>query len=36
MVLDAALLSTKHYKASFEGKVELSSEWSITLPYTEV
>ena len=34
MVLDAALLSTQHYKVSIKGKVEQSWEWSSTLPYT--
>ena len=28
MVLDAALLSTQHYKVRINGKVELSWEWS--------
>ena len=36
MVLDAALLNTQHYKVPFKGKVEQSSEWSCTLPYTLV
>ena len=27
MVLDAALLSTRHYKMKIEGKVEQSCEW---------
>ena len=34
MVLDAALLSTQHYKVKIKGKVEQSKEWSSTLPYT--
>ena len=34
MVLDAALLNTKHYNVKIKGKVEQSWEWSITLPYT--
>ena len=32
MVLDATLLSTKHYKVRIKGKVEQSGEWSSTLP----
>ena len=36
MVLDAALLSTQHYKVKIKGKVEQSREWSSTLPYTSV
>ena len=36
MVLDAALLSTQHYKVRIKGKVEQSREWSTTLPYTLV
>ena len=32
MILDAALL----YKVKFKDKVELSREWSSTLPYTLV
>ena len=28
MVLDAALLSTQHYKVRIKGKVEQSREWS--------
>ena len=35
-VLDAALLSTQHYKVWIKGKVEISWEWSSTLPYTSV
>ena len=35
MVLDAALLSSQHYKVRIKG-VEQSWEWSITLPYTLV
>ena len=34
MVLDAALLSTQHYKVRIKGKVEQSREWSSALPYT--
>ena len=36
MVLDAALLSTQHYKVRINGKVGQSREWSSTLPYTSV
>ena len=36
VVLDAALLSTKHYKVRIKGKVEQSKEWSGTFPYTSV
>ena len=36
MVLDAALLSTQHYKVRIKGKVEQSREWSSGLPYTLV
>ena len=36
MVLDAALLSTQHYKVRIKSKVEQSWEWSSTLPYTSV
>ena len=36
MVLDAALLSTQHYKVRIKGKVEQSREWSSTVPYTLV
>ena len=36
MVLDAALLSTQHYKVSIKGKVDQSREWSSALPYTSV
>ena len=36
MVLDAALLSTQHYKVRIKGKVEQSREWSSALPYTLV
>ena len=35
-VLDAALLSTRHYKIWVMGKVEQSREWSSALPYTSV
>ena len=34
IVLDAALVSTHHYKVRIKGKVEQSREWSSTLPYT--
>ena len=34
MVLDAALLSTQHYKVRIKGKVEQSRKWSSALPYT--
>ena len=36
MLLDAALLSTQHYKVQIKGKVEQSREWSSALPYTFV
>ena len=36
MVLDAALLSTQHYKVRIKGKVEQSKELSRALPYTLV
>ena len=36
MVLDVALLNTQHYKVGIKGKVEQSSEWSSTRPYTSV
>ena len=36
MVLDAALLSTQHYKVRNKGKLEQSREWSSALPYTSV
>ena len=36
MLLDAALLSTQHYKVRIKGKVEQSWEWSSALPYTSV
>ena len=32
MVLDAALLSTQHYKVRIKSKVEQSREWSSTFP----
>ena len=35
-VLDAALLSTQHYKVKIKGKVEQSKEWSSALPSTLV
>ena len=34
MVLDATLLSTQHYKARINGKVEQSRERSSALPIT--
>ena len=36
MVLDAALLSTQHYKVRIKGKVQQSGEWSSALPHTLV
>ena len=36
MVLDAALLNTRHHKVCIKGKVEQSREWSGILPYTLV
>ena len=36
MVLDAAFLSTQHYKVKIKGKVEQSRERSSDLPYTSV
>ena len=36
MVLDAALLSTQHYKVMIKGKVEQSWELSSALPYNSV
>ena len=36
IVLDAALLSTQHYKVRIKGKVEQSREWSSTLLYISV
>ena len=36
MVLDAALLGTRHYKVWVKGKVEQSMEWDSALPYTSV
>ena len=36
VVLDAALLSTKHYKVKIRDKVELSREWSSAIRYTSV
>ena len=36
MALDAALLSTQHYKERIKGKEEQSREWNSTLPYTSV
>ena len=34
MVLDAALLSTQHYKVMIKGEVEQSREWSSAHPYS--
>ena len=34
IVLDAALLNTQDYKVRIKDKMEQSSEWSSTLPYT--
>ena len=36
MVLDAALLNTKHYKVHIKGKMRQSREWSCALSYTSV
>ena len=36
IVLDAALLSTQHYKLRTKGKEEESWEWSSALPYFSV
>ena len=36
MLLDAALLSTQHYKVRIKGKLEQSREMSNALPYTSV
>ena len=36
MVLDAALLSTQHYKVRIEGKMEQPRKWGIALPNTLV
>ena len=36
MIIDAALLSTQHYKVKIKGKVEQPREWSSALPYTSV
>ena len=36
MVLDAALLSTRHCKVRIKDKVEKSREWSSALPNTSV
>ena len=36
MVLDAAFLNTQHNKVRINGKMEQSTEWSFTLPYTSV
>ena len=36
MILDAALLSTQHYKVRIKCKVEQSWKWGSALPYTSV
>ena len=36
MVIDAALLSTEHYKVRIKDKVKQSREWSSTLSYTSM
>ena len=36
MMLDAALLSTQHYKVRIKGKVEQYRERSSAIPYTSV
>ena len=36
MILDAALLSTQHYKVMIKGKMEQSREKSSALSYTSV
>ena len=36
VVLDAALLNTRHYKVSIKGKVDQSKEWSSALPYSSL
>ena len=36
MVFDTSLLNTQQYKVRIKGKVELSRERSIALPYTSV
>ena len=36
MVLDAALLSTQHYKVRINGKVKQSKEWSGALLHSSV
>ena len=36
MVLDAALLNSRHYKVRIKGKVEQSRKWSSGLPNTSV
>ena len=36
LVLDAALLSTQHYKVRIKGKVQQSREWSSALSYNMV
>ena len=36
MALDAALLSTQHYKLRIKSEEEQSWEWSSAFPYTSV
>ena len=36
MVLDAALLSIRHYKVKIKGKVEQSWEWSSALSNSSI
>ena len=36
MVLDAALLNTRHYKVRIKAKVEQSREWNSAFSYTSV
>ena len=36
LVVDDALLNTKHYKVEIKAKVEQFKEWSSALPYTSV
>ena len=36
MIVDAALLSTQHYKVRIKDKVEQCKEWSSAYPYTSV
>ena len=35
-VLDASLLSTRHFKVRIKGRVEWFREWSSAIPYTSV